>query len=254
VSLAGKRVVVTRARSQAEQFGRQLHRAGADVLYLPTIDIRDPGDWEPLDSALRDLVAGEYEWLLLASRNAAVRVIARLRGIPGEIKAKVGAVGAKTSSALEEAGMNVDLVPETFTGEALVEQLGRGDGRILFPRVAGGPKDAIDALQDAGWSVDEIIAYINAVPNARGVNHERVRAGDFDVVTFLSPSSVTNFVKLVGPPEKLGLGTTSSSDKVVACIGPKTAQRLRELDFRIDVEPDQHTSADLVEALVTFFA
>jgi uroporphyrinogen-III synthase len=251
VTLSGKRVVVTRAHSQAEQFGRHLERAGAEVLYLPTIEIRDPDSWDELDSALKRLVAGEYQWMLLASRNAVVRVAARLRGISGNMTAKVAAVGTKTKSALHEAGIDVHLVPETFTGDAMAEGLGEGTGKILFPRVGGGPRDIIQSLEARGWSVDEVTAYINAAPRAQGANHKQVRAGEFDVVTFLSPSSVTNFVKLVGTPDELGLAEGSPSNKVVGCIGPKTSQRLRELNFRIDVSPDEHTSASLVEALVT---
>jgi uroporphyrinogen III methyltransferase/synthase len=253
VSLAGKRVVVTRARNQAADLGRLLEKAGAEVVYLPTIEIRNPRSWEPLDAALKRLEGGQYEWVLLASSNAAVRVIARARalpaGVPGAVKARVGAVGAKTRAALEDAGIEVDLVPESFTGEDMARSIGSGGGRVLLPRVAGGPKEIVQELESLGWSVDEVPTYENAVPYAKGANYDRVKAGDFDIVTFLSPSSATNFVKLLGPPEKLGLG--QGGDKVVACIGSKTGTRLRELGFKTDLVPDEHTADALVEALRT---
>jgi uroporphyrinogen-III synthase len=82
VSLAGKRVVVTRARGQAIALGSLLEDAGAEVIYLPTIEIRNPKSWDPLDAALKRLEGGEYEWLLLASANAVVRVVSRMRALP----------------------------------------------------------------------------------------------------------------------------------------------------------------------------
>jgi uroporphyrinogen III methyltransferase / synthase len=253
VSLSGKKVVVTRARNQAGQLGSLLEGAGAEAIYLPTIEIRNPSSWGPLDEALKRLEAGEYEWILFASRNAVVRVVSRLRALPSEVPdaigARVGAVGAKTRAALEEAGINVDLTPDAFTGDAVAEALGAGEGRILLPRVVGGPREIVNALEGLGWNVDEVPAYENAVPGFKGANYDRVKAGDFDVVTFLSPSSVTNFVKLVGPPDKLGLATDSGSEKLVGCIGLKTGGRLSELGFRIDVVPDEHTVEKLVEAL-----
>jgi uroporphyrinogen III methyltransferase/synthase len=254
VSLSGKKVVVTRARDQAREFGSLLEDAGAEAIYLPTIEIRNPGSWKPLDEALKRLESSDYEWMLIASRNAAVRVVSRMRelesGVPGAVKARVGAVGAKTRSALEEAGIEVDLTPDSFTGEEMARTVGRGKGKILLPRVVGGPREIVNALESVGWTVDEVPAYENAVPYYKGANYDRVKAGDFDVVTFLSPSSATNFVKLLGPPDKLGLAPNSDSGKLVGCIGPKTGDRLRDLGFRLDVVPDEHTAKHLFDALV----
>jgi uroporphyrinogen III methyltransferase / synthase len=253
VTLEGKRVVVTRARNQATELGSLLERAGADVIYLPTIEIRNPDSWEPLDEALKRLDGGEYEWMLLASRNAATRVIARIRNIRSDVsdvvKARVAAVGLKTRTTLEEGGIEVDLIPSSFTGEEMARELGEGDGHILLPRVVGGPREIVDALEILGWSVDEVPAYINAVPYFKGVSYDKVKAGDFDVVTFLSPSSATNFVKLLGPPDNVGLTPGSGEGKLVACIGPKTGTRLNELGFRIDVTPEEHSAESLVETL-----
>lgn len=253
MSLDDKKVVVTRARDQAADLADLLEDAGAEVIYLPTIQIRNPRSWEPLDSALERLAAGEYEWMLLASRNAAMRVIARLRGkepgIPDGVKAGVGAVGRKTRTALEDAGIEVDLVPRTFTGEALADALGPGKGKVLLPRVAGGPREIVEALEARGWEVDEVEAYINAVPYFKGAEYDKVKARDFDIVTFLSPSSATNFVKLLGGPSDLGLAPDSDGARQVACIGPKTEKRLRELDFRVDIVPNEHTAEALVKAL-----
>ena len=51
--LFGKRIVVTRAREQADALSAQLRALGADVIELPTIEIRPAADYGPLDARHR---------------------------------------------------------------------------------------------------------------------------------------------------------------------------------------------------------
>lgn len=253
MSLTGKRVVVTRARDQAEALGALLLQSGAEVVYLPTIEIEDPESWDALDSALEGMASGRYDWLLVTSVNSASRLVARVHesGVPitQAVTARVGAVGGKTKAILESAGIQVDLVPPAFTGEALAKALGSGNGRVLFPRVADGPREIVSELEALGWVVDEVAAYRNALPAPAGEAFNAVAAGAFDAITFLSPSSVTNLVELVGPPHALGVAPESPNPKMVGCIGPRTAERLRSLGFRIDAIPARSSAEDLVSAL-----
>src|SRR5262245_55498432 len=53
--LFGKRVLVTRPRSQAGDLVRALERLGASVMMLPTVEIREPADWADVDRALAKL-------------------------------------------------------------------------------------------------------------------------------------------------------------------------------------------------------
>src|SRR5260370_2463789 len=60
--LFGKRIVVTRAREQADALGSLLSALGAGVISLPTIELRPPADSAPLDRAIAQLDA--YAWLV----------------------------------------------------------------------------------------------------------------------------------------------------------------------------------------------
>ena len=53
--LFGKRIVVTRASEQADELASRLRALGADVIELPTIEIRPPADSAPLDRAIAEL-------------------------------------------------------------------------------------------------------------------------------------------------------------------------------------------------------
>ena len=67
--LAGRTIVVTRARSQASRLRRELEALGACVIELPTIEIVPPDSYEPLDTTLRELQ--QYQWLIVTSANTA---------------------------------------------------------------------------------------------------------------------------------------------------------------------------------------
>src|SRR5258708_33078892 len=74
--LFGKRIVVTRAREQADALGSLLNALGAGVISLPTIELRPPADSAPLDRAIAQLDA--YDWLGFTSANGARFFLYRL--------------------------------------------------------------------------------------------------------------------------------------------------------------------------------
>src|SRR5213076_1720918 len=60
-SLAGLRVVVTRAEHQSEGLAAAFERAGARVELLPLLEVVPPADPRPLARAAGDLAS--YDWL-----------------------------------------------------------------------------------------------------------------------------------------------------------------------------------------------
>ncbi|MEP6956799.1 MAG: uroporphyrinogen-III C-methyltransferase, partial [Chthoniobacterales bacterium] len=65
--LAGKRIVVTRTRTQAGVLSSQLRALGADVLELPTIRIQPPSDLRAFAELVQD--AHAYDWIVFTSAN-----------------------------------------------------------------------------------------------------------------------------------------------------------------------------------------
>ena len=74
--LFGKRVVVTRAKGQAEDLSGRLRALGAEVIEIPTIDIRAAADYGPLDRAIENLAG--YDWLIFTSINGVRFFVERL--------------------------------------------------------------------------------------------------------------------------------------------------------------------------------
>jgi uroporphyrinogen III methyltransferase / synthase len=255
--LFGLRVVVTRAPPQASRLSARLAADGAHVIEAATIRIEDPDSFDELDAALASL--GDYDWVVFASVNSVERAFARLdvagRDSRAFASAAIAAVGDSTAAALRARGIRADLVPETFTGTALATALGGGAGRLLFPRAADAPRALFDALEGAGWKVNEVAAYRNVPADRSAPGMAEVVAGRFDVATFTSASTVRNLAAIASPDE-LGLG--AAGPRGVACIGPVTAEAARASGFRVDVVAEPHTIDGLVAAigssLAPFFA
>jgi uroporphyrinogen III methyltransferase/synthase len=242
--LFGRRVVVTRAREQASELRARLEALGAEVVELPSIAI------EPLDIEVPDLA--RYAWMVFTSVNGVdvffERGLARreldARALAG---ARVAAIGPGTAAALARRGVRADLVPERFVAESLLEAFPPAprDARVLLVR-AEAARDVLPVgLERMGYAVDILPVYrtVTAQPDAAAI--ARVRAGDVDVITFTSSSTVTNFCDIVGElPEP---------QPAVVSIGPVTSGTVRARGLRVDVEADPHTLDGVVDAVLARF-
>ena len=114
--LAGKRVVVTRARAQAAGLARRIEALGGEVIEFPTIEIQPPESFAALDAALEKIA--DYDWVIFTSVNSVEPFLARLeqKGKTAAALAplKVGAIGPETAKRLEEAQIRACLVPERY--------------------------------------------------------------------------------------------------------------------------------------------
>lgn len=241
--------MVTRPRHQAGPLCDVLRDLGAEPVEFPTIAIRPPADPGPLREALASL--DRYDWAVLTSVNGVRRVLSTLdeQGrAPGDAFAgvSVAAIGPSTAGELREAGVPVQVVPEEYRAERLVDALAdaaRLEGASVLLARAEEARDVLPRqLRAAGARVDEVTAYRTEVANPdAGRLAERLRAGEIDWLTFTASSTVRNFVRLVGREP----GTAR-----VAAIGPVTAGTVRELGMEVDVVAEEYTIPGLVEALV----
>ena len=255
--LFGRRVVVTRARAQAGELSVELEKLGAEVLEYPTIEVRPPDDFGPLDAAIRDL--DSFDWLVFTSVNGAGAFVERLayhgldpRAVPRY--AKIAAIGPATARRVREAGLRVDVVPREFRAEALIRELAADSlsgKKVLIPRARIAREILPEKLREAGAEVVVSPAY-ESVPSSEGREElaRRLEAGEVDCVTFTASSTVENFVGAFGEEEarRLLLGVR------VACIGPITADAARGRGIRVDVEAREYTISGLVEAVADLFA
>ncbi len=254
--LFGRRVVVTRARAQAGELSRELEALGAGVFEFPTIEIKPPEDFGPLDEAIQDL--DSFDWLVFTSVNGVEAFVERLRRHGLDLRAvprrtKVAAIGPATAKKVEVVGLRVDVTPEEYKAEALIGAL-MGDSlkgkKVLIPRAKVAREILPEKLREAGAEVVVPPAY-ESVPSSEGTERvkELLESGDIDCVTFTASSTVENFVRAFGEEAARLLSETR-----IACIGPITAGTARDHGLRVDAEADEYTIPGLIEAVVDLLA
>lgn len=252
--LAGRRIVVTRAREQAGDLAQALAALGASVVTVPVIQIEPLPNLDGLRAAVADL--GRYQWVVFTSQNTVRLVGERLRewGLDpaGLGRAAIAAIGPATAEALTELGVAATLVPERFVAEAVVDaMIARGDvrgRRILLPRALEARDTLPEGLRAHGAEVDVVPVYrtVRAEGDGGALARELL-SGRIDIVTFTSSSTVRSFVELVGPD------AAGSGRFAVAVIGPVTAATARATGLPVTVEATEFTIPGLVAALVRQF-
>lgn len=250
--LFGKRILVTRARDQATEFTDLLKLYGADPVEFPTIEVVPPESWEGLDGAIRKIE--EYQWLIFTSVNGVLYFVERLKTAGKDMRAlkgiKLCAIGPRTAQEIERMGVRVDLMPDEYVAEALIEQMGRQSlrgQRVLIPRAAVARDILPEALNRMGARVDVVTAYRTVRPT-RDLDWVKnlLQGHQISVITFTSSSTVRNFVEMFGPEEARqllkGVG--------VACIGPITAKTVEEYGMAVQILPKDSTIPSLAQAIV----
>lgn len=253
MTLAGRRVVNTRAAHQAAALDALLLARGAIPVRYPCIAIALPPDTAALDEALTALAAGEYDLLALTSTNTVLMLEQRLRTLKLTLpRVRTAAVGEITARAAEQLGLRVETVPEAYIAEGLAAALGDLTGqRVLLPESALARPVLPELLRISGARVDVVTAYVN-VPASGGEDVPRqINAGTVDAVVFTSGSIVTNFIKRV---TREGGDHDALARVCAACIGPQTAQAAVRHGLRVDVQPVIYTLDALVAALDDYFA
>jgi uroporphyrinogen III methyltransferase/synthase len=249
--LSGKRIVVTRTRTQAGVLSEELRALGADVIELPTIRIEPPNDLRAFAELVQE--AHAYDWIVFTSPNGVTaffdlfyKLYDDAREIGG---ARIAAIGAATAQRIKEFRLHVDLQPEEFVAEALVREFRKEGGvenlRILLARAEKARDLLPKELSALGAIVDEGFAY-RTVPETRDETGARRRLLEegADLITFTSSSTVENF---------LALGLPWPARMQVASIGPVTSKTARDRGLKVAVEARRHDIPGLVKAVRKFF-
>jgi uroporphyrinogen III methyltransferase/synthase len=248
--LFGKRIVVTRTREQAGELSKALHDLGADVIELPTIKILPPED----RAEFAELVthAHEYDWLIFTSPNGVEHFFdaffkayddARSLGNP-----RIAAIGNGTAQKIREYHFAVDLIPERFVAEGLIDAFKKEDIEnltMLWVKAAETRDVVGEGLTKLGAIVDNCVAY-RTVAETEDPTGARARLEEegADLITFTSSSTVDHFFDLgIAWPEGCG----------AASIGPVTSETLRKKGQKPALEATKHDIPGLVKSIVSYF-
>lgn len=251
--LFGRRILVTRARSQNSVLLEKVEELGGEPVEFPVIRTVAPTETTQLDQALQNLPA--YDWVIFTSVNGVNYFFRRLRELKIDVrqlsKARIAAIGPKTVEALENKGLVTEVIPEKYNAEALVEQLRplvQNGEKVLLPRGDLAREILPVELSKMGCDVTEIDVYETMMDtgNAEEVV-ELLESGKLHVITFTSSSTVRNFVQAIRTVRDDIHSLLSQTQ--IACIGPITADTAMKLGLTVDVTAEDYTIDGLLKAV-----
>jgi len=255
-SLAGKRILITRAREQSGEFAAQLEKRGAEVIQFPTIEMVPPLRWGEVDRAIDQLKS--YDWIIFTSANGVSFFWQRMKERGKRIRLpsslRVCAIGPATAHPLKEKKVPVHYIPEKFVAESILEGFEKmfiKGKRILLARAKKARDILPKGLKKMGAQVDVVAVYRTVRPRGGSKKLKKLLAeGKIDVIAFTSSSTVNHFAELLKTEDlkKLLKGVA------IACIGPVTARTAKEWGLEVRVQPKQYTIPHLARAIAEYFA
>jgi uroporphyrinogen-III synthase len=252
--LLHKTVLVTRPTEQADELSRSIAELGARVVSFPTIVIAPPTSWKECNEALKQL--GTYDALAFTSTNAVKSFFGHAKEyLEGSahrnlVNKVTYAIGSRTGEAIAREGVTPTLFPDIPDSRELAEALLalplRGK-RLLFLKGDLAAPAFVEQLRSGGIVVDEVTVYRTCAPSDDETEPIRnlFTTHAIDVVTFFSPSSITNFLRII-PLDALSTST-------IAVIGSTTAAAARDAGLTVEIVPDEPTSQKLVDAIILYY-
>ena len=253
MTLANRRILITRTRQQASTLAAQLQALGAIPILIPTIELAPPESFAVLDAALAAIRT--YDWLIFTSANAVEAFhrraqFHRLTAIPR----RIAVIGPATARAVESIGLSVDLIPPRYVAESLAEALTRhahnhaGDPANMLLIRAEQARDILpETLTTAGATLTIANAYRNQVPHdaiASLTNLFSHPENHPDAITFTSASTATNLFTLLESASLI-----LPPNITLASIGSITSNTLRDLGYPPTIEATEPTIPALIAAL-----
>ena len=199
-------VAITRPIDRAKKACEIVEKLGGEAFLAPTLDLK-PVNTE----SLKELVArkDELDWIVFTSPTTIVSLNKFYPGFIESLDCKLAVIGNKTGKLAEKQGVEVDLMPDDFTAEGLVEEFskrGITGQTIGIPRTASARSTLPEGLEELGNTVILAEAYKSLFP----MDDEKVKEliskienNEIDAITFTSPLTVENFFKIADDKQKL---------------------------------------------------
>jgi uroporphyrinogen-III synthase len=236
-----------------------LEAMGGDVLPLSLIEVREIDDTAPLDAAVE--FWNKYAWVIFSSVHGVDIFLRHWRRRAHRMKAsdmpKICAVGPATGKAVEDHGLAVELVPESYVAEGVIEALEKYHGglgalagrRILLPRAKEARDVLPDALAAAGAIVDVVACYETVPARLDEDSLRRLRSRSPDLAVFTSSSAVKALIRILGVDE----GSKMLHNATVAVLGPVTAGTAESFGKHPEIVAQESTIRSLLRDIAAYY-
>jgi uroporphyrinogen III methyltransferase / synthase len=255
--LAGHTIAVTRAADQAAELCAKLTDAGASILELPLIQTVADAVKEDVRDMFKDLWS--YEWIVFTSPNG-VRYFFDLffkqyddiRALGG---AHIAAIGKGTVAELRRYYIRADIVPTTFTSEALAEAMTKEqtlDNLNILIIAGNKSSDVLQKSLEAALAIVDVVQVYRTENTDLSANAQAdlFRKSGADAIIFASGSAVESFIA-----QAAALKISANAVRPATCsIGPATSAAMREKNIPVDMEAAESSLDAVVKTLGRHFA
>lgn len=246
--LFGKKILVTRARTQSSQLVQKLRLLGADVLELPLIKIVSQTDSKPLEEAIKNCQT--YRWLIFTSFNGITLFFEKFKKLGYDIRqlagVKIAVVGKESAYLLsQQYHLQAELVAPQSTAESLSEAFTALDltqqkmlliqGNLASPLLQ-------ENLTEAGAEVNKIEIYRTEL-ETRDIFQTRTRleTEGVDWIIFTSTSTVEHWHQL---------HLTLPNPWRALSIGPVTSEKLKQLGYTTILQSKEPSLDGIISTLL----
>lgn len=247
LNLNKKKVLITRAAHQSEEFVKLVERANGTPILFPTIEIKAITEQDEIKAALENLEA--IDWLVFTSENAVNYFFnyAHEFGVKFYLypNLKIATVGEKTKLCLEQLGYRTNFVPIKYTAQVLAENMDADiEGkRILIPRSSRASDEYLSVFEKRGAIPIPLTVYENILKQYSAVEVEKTLKFDIDYITFTSGSTVKGFVNA------LKQHNIEMPNSTYISIGPSTSKVASNLGVKVDFTAKDYTTEGIIEVI-----
>lgn len=242
-------VAITRPKDRAKKACEIVEKLGGEAVLAPTLDLK-PVNTE----SLKYLVSrkDDLDWIIFTSPTTIVSLDKFHPDFLKTLNCKLAVIGNKTGRLAEKHGLTVDLMPDDFTAEGLVEEFKKQkiSGKTIgIPRTASARPVLPEELEKLGNTVILAEAYKSLFPmDEKSVEDliSKIENREIDAITFTSPLTVENFFEIVDDKPKMA--KLLSENLLTVSIGPITGKVLDKYHIE-HIYPDTYTVPDMMELL-----
>lgn len=248
LDLQKKKVLITRAEHQSEDFRKLIERANGTPVLFPTIEIKPIADQTLIKQTFDNLES--IDWIVFTSENAvkyffhyAEQYAIKFYFYPN---LKIATVGEKTKLILEQLGFRTNFVPIQYTAQVLAENMDAEiEGkRILIPRSSKASQEYLEVFEKRGAIPMPLTIYENSLKE-NDIQQTKAAIAEVDYVTFTSGSTVKGFQSAL---------TKANIERPKAkyiSIGPSTTKVAHLLGIQIDLTAETYTIEGILDAIKT---
>ncbi len=262
--LDGKTIAITRSKDDAAEFISLAEQNRAKPLPLPTIELVSKGE-KIVDEFLESVEKYNPDYSVFMSSKAVKLLFdtAKHVGKLNKLQLSVAntivmSVGPKTTIALENEGIKVNLQPTTFSSVGVGEkftQINAVGKKVIVPRSGASTPFLKELLNKIGIDVLEIHLYdVCAFRDTTQWNEFRklFSQNKVDGIVFTSSSSVRGFFEIMSKDYGEDKLLENLAKLSVVSIGPFTSDELKKFNVQ-NIMSQVHTVVGAFDAMKNTF-